>query len=402
MINKIDAIRNQVFVSKPSFKSHNEDKHIDNIDFPQDDNGIQAITNYGKAMVSIPKKIDIQPLPLITDSPKVSDDIKGERIYTSDGKLYSIVDEDESTKTIYMMSKKDDSLIDEITVTNKETEQVLKKQINFLEDDKLDFAIIKEFSPTSGKIIKSSSYDNGVLSLTSNYSKNNKNGLDESISYNPDKKEYTIWQDSPNGNIENFASLTKDLKHVTVEKTLKSKNKSISTVANFYNGALISVEQNKKMVIPSLVGKEPLKDKDLIPAKKYNLDIITPDFEGEKTFYSNGAVESIRTIDGTAFFTPEGKVSKIFSPKIDITYYGKNQQQIKEFLGENTFRTTTYDEDEIEIEYSDSKNFKNLTLTSKLKPLAYYEGYFEEDDDREYTLTYHYDSQGFLESAYND
>ena len=43
-----------------------------------------------------------------------------------------------------------------------------------------------------------------------------------------------------------------------------------------------------------------------------------------------------------------------------------------------------------------------LIFTSKLKPLAYYEGYFEEDDDREYTLTYHYDSQGFLESAYND
>ena len=337
MINKIDVIENQVLVKKPAFKSQKEDNHIDKMDFIQDNNGIQAIANYGKAMMSIPKKFNVQPLPLIIDSPKVSDEIKGERIFASDGKLYSIVDEDEFTKTIYKMSKRDDSLIDEITVTNKETEQIVKKQINCFEDNELDYARIEEYSPTNGKIVKYSSYDGGVLLGTTNYRINNKNGLEERISYYPRSNKYTISQDSSDGNIENFASISKDLKYVTVEKSIKSKNKNISAVANFYNGALISVEQTKKMTVPSLVAKEPLQDKDLVPAKKYNLDIITPDIEGEKTFYSNGAVESIRTIDGTAFFTPEGKVSKIFSPKIDITYYGKDNQQIKEFLGRIQF-----------------------------------------------------------------
>ena len=41
------------------------------------------------------------PVQPIESNHYVTDSIKGERIYSSDGQLYSIVDENEATKTVY-------------------------------------------------------------------------------------------------------------------------------------------------------------------------------------------------------------------------------------------------------------------------------------------------------------
>ena len=148
------------------------------------------------------------------------------------------------------------------------------------------------------------------------------------------------------------------------------------------------------------MGREPLSDNDLIPAKKYNISIVTPDFEGEKTFYSNGAVESIKTTDGTAYFSPDGKVTKLTSKDIEIVSMDENELCIIEKLDENKERTTCYYENAINIKYVDGNKYKELELTPKLTPIRYEERILEEDGDSDSKLVYYYDKAGFLNEVY--
>ena len=395
MINKIGVLGNVHVVARPSFRAE-ENKTVTQ---PKENiNTIDAVAGYGLAAVKMAKKFDIKPLEPIVVEPNRTHSIKGERIYTSDGRLYSIVDENETTKTVYTPSEEDERLFERIVTTDKETGNVIRIQVNFIEDGEYEDMTVYAFSKDTGKPEAETSYSDGKLYIATKYI-NTKDDAKELITYNYEDKDYTWCKSSKDGNHSTYVRMTKDLKFVDYSDTKKSKGKETQVDASFYNGGMISLSEVKRSLIPNLMGREPLNDKDLKPAKKYNLEAITPDFEGEKTYFSNGAVESITIPDGTAYFTPEGKVEKLASPTREIEVDRDGNQKIVEKYDDNTTKTTTYYEkaEFVNVEYENDDIYKELSLYSNLKPRHYSEE--NKKTDSEFSLWYN--KQGVLESAYS-
>ena len=140
-----------------------------------------------------------------------------------------------------------------------------------------------------------------------------------------------------------------------------------------------------------------MNDENLIPARKYEVGSITPDFEGETTYYSNGAVESITIPDGTAYFNPDGQVLKLVSPTVEIEVAPDGSQIIVENLGDDATRTTVYEQEgDIVVSYSSQGETKELVLDSEMKP-KYYE---EVSDEGELGKAFRYSDRGFLSAVY--
>ena len=97
-VNKISNIN---FVTRPSFKAESKD----NKNIPQkqkcDANGCECLANYNKVLT---QKLEPCVLaPLKPEEVSNIDDIEGEKIYTSDGKLHSVVQENDDVKSIQDM-----------------------------------------------------------------------------------------------------------------------------------------------------------------------------------------------------------------------------------------------------------------------------------------------------------
>lgn len=396
MIGKIGVVGNVGLVSRPSFKAAETEMKLTKLQTEL--KAPEAIASYGIAAMTMTKKFDIPPLEAIIIDPNHTYSIKGERIYSSDGRLYSIVDENENTKTVYTPNKDDDRFFDRIVTTDKETGNVICRQCNKVNDGKYTEMSITAYSKDTGNVEAETIYYDGNLLYATKYLKNEK-GKEEYITYDYEDKEYSWYKSSNDGNKETYMKMSKDLKFVDFTENKRAVGKEVEIEASFYNGGLISLKEEKTTVVPNLLGREPLNDDDLKPAEKYNLNGILPDFEGEKTYFSNGAVESITISDGTAFFTPEGKVEKLVSPKKEIEVDCDENQKITEKLDDITTKTTTYYDknDNIKVEYESGNVIKELSLYSNLKPRHYSE--VNKEDASEISLWYN--KQGFLESAYS-
>lgn len=395
MISKIGAIGNVNVISRPSFKAEKEDNTVTN---PQIEvKAPEAIATYGVAAVKMAKKFDIKPLEPTIFHPNYTHSIKGERIYTSEGKLYSIIDENDKTKTVYTPSEDDERFFDRIITTDKETGNVIRRQDNWIEDGKYEQMTVTSYSKETGEPEFETEYQDGKLYSATKYLKGQK-GEEESITYYYDDKEYAWYKSSQDGKNESYMRMSKDLKFVDFSETKTTTGKEVEIEARFYNGGMYSLRESKNALIPNLLGREPLNDKDLKPAEKYNLEGISPDFEGEKTYFSNGAVESITIADGTAYFKPDGTVDKLVSPTKTIELGRDGNQKIVEKLDEDTTKTTTYytKHDSIYVEFENEDVLKELKLNSKLKPRHYSE--VNKKDDSEISL--YYNEQGILDSAY--
>lgn len=393
MINKVSLIKNTNFISKPTFKSQVGSSSPETQEKTKTP---ETIANYDISTITIAKKFNIKPLVPTVFLPEYTDTIKGDRIYTSEGKLHSIVDEDETTKTIYITNKENESLFDSIITTDKETGKKIRSQENYIKDGKYNEITVYAYSKDSGELEADTIYYDGELYSATKYTKTpNK---EETITYNYKDKDYAWYRYSPNEKKESCIRMTKDMKFVDFSENKRIKDKEIEVEARFYNGGLISMSEEKRTVVPNLLGKEPLNDKDLKPATNFNLEAIKPDFEGKKTYFSNGAIESITISDGTAFFEPDGKLHKLIAPSKEIEIDKNGNKKITEKFDNDTTKTTTYfKSNTVLIEFENSNIYKELKLNSDLKPIHYSEANKNEDSK----FSYWYNEQGILETAYN-
>lgn len=398
MISQINAVNGIKVVTKPSFKANESDNFV-STPLPEQ-NEINAVASYGIAAIQMAKKFDIKPLEAIVVEPNYTHSIEGERIYTSEGKLYSIVSEDDKTKTVYNPNEDDIRFFDSIVTTDKETGNVIKKQYNNIEDGNYTSMTVHSYSPETGEMEFSSYYDNGELSEVAKYIKK-ENGNTEEFSYSYKNDEYYWSKDSQDGKKHSYVKMTKDFKFVDFNEHKEVQNKELSMHANFYNGGLVSLSKSSDAIVPNLLGREPLDDADLVPAEKCDVEGLTPDFDGEKTFFSNGAVESITIPDGTVYFTPDGAVEKLVSSTKEIEFTKNGTQTITEKFGEDETKTTTYYADsDISVCYEKDGEYKTLYLTKDMKPDSYYQGKATDDGEEQNNLSLYY-KQGILESAYN-
>ena len=326
---------------KPAFKGNDEFPQISEL------RGSEMLANYSVAFINkMPKeKLELNELPLINAETSV-DNIDGEKIYTSDGKLDSIVVEDENTTTIYYPSEGDANFITQVKVIDKATGKKILSQENDKNGSELTQYIYKFSKEGDKEIIESSTYEQGK------YVSSWKDSIDgdrcESISKY--KNDYTMsFSDKKNYKRMEF---DKNGQLVEVYTSKQMPNGEINQRVGFMEGELYKASKEKEIYFKKFDKEAVLNDDKFKPADKFPFtklpadDLQADDLEGERTCYSNGVVESVMTnfggVDTKVIFSPQGIVKSIKTDTKELSYDEHRNQIITEQLGENETKTTTY------------------------------------------------------------
>ena len=370
--------------------------------------GVNAVANYNRANFNLQSKLDVEALEPININPKDIDKIEGEKIYTSDNKLHSIVQEDEKTKTIYNIDKEKFDSITDIIKKDKNTDNIIWEQsfgyINKEDNNsKPDRTIDVTEYDKKGRIIKNSSYINDKLASTSKYIHNPNGNIITTTRH--DDGSYIISEDNAKKNAYRYFEFNKNKQLENVCENYEIANKTFTKEATFHNGAIISVEQKQKTTIPNNMGLEDINVAELKPTPKYNLDKDYKGMQGEKTYYSNGMIETntIKSAEGTplkAYFEPDGKLSKIDIENKTIEFRDKNQKII-ETIDENTKKTTKYyDGGDYSVTYESGK-IRKLADYDKYGNIQYYDEAINSEDNKcSGGKTYSFNSMGMLEYSH--
>lgn len=369
-------------------------------------NGTNAIANYNRANFNLQNKLDVEVLEPININPEDIDKIEGEKIYTSDNKLYSIVQEDENTRTIYNIDKEKFNSITDIVKKDKNTDNIIWEQsfgiINADNGSGPDRTINVAEYDKKGRTIKNSSYINDKLESTSKYIYAPNGNVITTTKY--DDGSYVISEDNVKKNAYRYFIFDRNKQLQNIREHSEIANKTFTNEATFHNGAILSVEQNQKTTVPNNMGLEDVNVTKLKPTPKYELDKDYKGMQGEKTYYSNGAIETntIQYEEGVpskAYFEPDGRLSKIDIENKTIEFKDKNQTII-ESIDENTKKTTKYYDDgdySVICENGDNHMLANFDKDGNIQ---YYDESTNSEDNKCSGKTYNFNSMGMLESSH--
>lgn len=404
MINKINSVGNVKVYSNPNFKS--EEKIVSK---PTEEKQFDAkpLANYAVASIDLKNKLKITPLKPIEFVPIVGYEIKGEYIYNSNGDLYTIIDETDKTRTVYTPFDNQEDLFENIITTDKETGKIIREQYNEIEDGKIKRISIHQFSPETGKELAFTEYKDGDLKYASKTTYN-KDGSESHICYNFEDKKYHIAEFSKDGNQRKYIDLTEDMKFVTIDTSIKTNNKKIKTRDEYYDGSLLNSEKRTSTTMTKITGLEAVKEKDFTLEKiltKEEIQTIGESIKGEKTYFSNGKVESIKgkiaNLDVEVRFNPLGEVTDIISEKSEIKVDTHSISETNFINKNNKIITTEYNNGGSTLTFEKDNKFTEINYSDKGIISSYLEGEIEENGERDYNLSLLYDEDGTLISAYD-
>ncbi len=393
MLN-VDAVRNVNFISKPMFKAKNKVEQAEN-NADVSLQGMVALASYNTTLLRNPKVLDFPPLPLIHNP---NEKFEGEEVYKSNGELYSITKDNGNTKLVFKPAEYEDEL-GSITVLDKKTGKLLALQENYKNSDNTITNHIYKYSPINGKFLQSCVYKDGKL--TYNTKKIASHGIDEAITDDLENKSYTISKSGKNFHQAIEFNKDKTLANIWQEKTRGLKTSS--TEVKFYNGAILSIEKNEKVTVPNNLSIENLKDINLTPAPKFVTDKDYKGLEGEKTYYSNGMLETNNINNGEviAHFSPDGILTELDFADKTIKYDSDNVQEIEEKIDDKMTKITRRCKDNgVSVTLEQEGSTKELHLSAENRPVAYWER--EKDTDGNYIKddAFYFNEQGMLEAAY--
>ncbi len=398
MINKIQTVSPVQVQYKPAFRSA-EENNVTKPEVPKPEmSGLDTLAVYNYAALKKPAMLDLKPVELIY---KPEEGVEGEKIYTSDGKLYSVVQEDENAKTIYSFDEESNDMISAIDVFDKQTGKLVKQQYNRIEDGEyreMDVAII---SPETGEVQQSSIYKDGKLLCLDKYS-NLPNGNERHVSYDIAEKKYYVDEYSEEKKLSRYVTLDNNKEVMRFSEYKEGKLKESNLDIDFYKGAMLKVRKTETFVFPNTMGRDKLNAEELRPAPKLEYLKDKESIEGEKSYYSNGALEKIVTPDSVEYtFTPEGILKSVKSDKLEIVN-SEYKQSITEFLSDDSKKITEYYHKSgiANVRLENNGNFKEICLQKDGKPSSYYEGVVNEDGEDENSLSMYFDKHCMLESVY--
>ena len=397
---RVNGLSTINFVSRPAFRGDENKEQIESTEQNVSMKGTEALASYNLSILKHPEKLDnIEPLELIFNP---QEEIEGERIYTSEGKLRAIVKEDENTKTIYTPDEENENLIASAEVIDKNTQQVLMKQTNYIEDGQYDGSSwVSKYA--DGRLVQDSSYQNGELTEAS-INKIVKNNQELSVSKNIEDKEYRIYIDDEKNGRYIYTTLDENKQPKSYEEYKSSSVKEAELNVKFYNGSLISVEKSEKRIIPNQLGREKLNNPELLPAPKYKHGIDLKGQKGEISYYSNGAIEKnvINNDETTAYFDINGNLEKVKEGNKEFNFYPSGTQEIIEDLGDGKKKITAYYNDgsgKVEIRNKDS--YTKIYFEENKRPRSYYEGKIDENGEESGELYLDFNDKGMLTDAWN-
>lgn len=350
-------------------------------------NGMNALASYNTPAISKPTAKNVQPLLPTILQPQAIKVIKGERIYNSMGELDTIIDKTEKGTVVYKMDiQAPNDAISKIE-TYDESGHLIQTQenMNTIEEGKLpklSFIELVKYSPETGKELSKTVYENGkpTVSIDNVYEPN---GVVKEYVVNFENNTSSITETYENQNIGRKIDFDKNGNITSI--VTKNNNQHSKEHLQFLNGVLASRTVKTKTPIPNATGKNPMNDKDLTPAQPYILGYNPKQVQGEKTYYSNGALESISTLTENGGmvlhrFNVNGDLVAILDQQ-DINNaktitFSPDNQMISESLADGSEKlTVNFDDGSKEVTVMNYKNGfeKNVKYSKEGLPVTYFE-----------------------------
>lgn len=396
MINKINFAQGiQQVQARPAFKAKETDDTT--VTAPETEvsfKGAEALANYNKPNVMAFDKsvLEVEPILPTVIQPDAIGSIEGEKIYGSNGKLNSIVNRVGDKVVVYKASPENDNMIESIVTTDKKTGNVIKEQRNEIEDGKYTYMRVNEFDSETGKGVRQTVYEDGEPSYASKRITKD-NGLTQEIEYDFANGHYSVYESTEDDRFSRTYEFNKNKELISIYEHRNSRGSELRSEVNFYNGAVISSEQHKAEVLPNNMGREVLNDAEVTPS---DLSVYPDSIEGEKTFYSNGSLESVTAGDLVYHYSPEGDITFIEDGNKTVEVKN-NITTIKEKLNEGAVKTTKYFEDGYTVvDYKKGDYCKHISINNG-NPSYYYE------DNGDRTIKgFDFNEKGMLVSAWGD
>ena len=397
-LNGVSSFNRVNDVYKPTFKGTLNNTVTSPIECPNGNCGINALGAYNLGILEAGKNLKVEIIEPIKVTPET---VKGENIYSSNGRLHSIIDNDGTTSTIYKTDNENPDKIKTITKIDLNTGNKIFQQDSELEDG-LENIYIYEYDKNTGKPIKHSMYRDGKFVYANNtvYKPNGNNLM---ISSDSDGGCF-VSESNPKTNAEDCIDFDKNKQIKYMHKRRIINNVSISDNIEFYNGIPISINRSKDTTIPNTAARDLFNTPEMKPAERFTLDIDYKTQEGDKTYYSNGAIESntINSKDGkiTAYFNPDGSYFKIVTDNKEFEFIDNKTQKITENLGDNIKKETSYyDNGECHVSYNTRNMIKEASYYDNGNPNFYVERPVNNNDDSIEYKSLFFNKQGMLESC---
>lgn len=391
MINKVNFAQGiQQVQFRPAFRANEEDGGkvtVPEVSFK----GAEALANYNKPNVMAFDKsiLEVEPLLPTIIKPDEIGSIEGEKIYGSNGKLHSIINRVGDKVVVYKASADNDNMIESIVTTDKKTGNVIRIQNTEFEDGK-QWTGVSEFDPVTGKQTGYTSYNENGEPDWASKTITRPNGSTQDINYDFSNGHYRVSEDSANGRFYRSYEFNKNKELINI---FEEKNGQTRTNIDFYNGAVISSEHTRTEVLPNNMGREVLNDEDVKPA---NISAYPDSIEGEKTFYSNGSLESVTAGDLVYNYSPEGDVTSIKDGNKTIEFNG-DVTIITENLGDGAIKETrSHNDGFVNVDYEKDDYKKHLSMKNGTPSY-----YYEEKGDRR-LKGFDFNEKGMLISAWGD
>lgn len=299
MINSINSIPSannigmqaQGKVTNPSIPTNNYQVQNPNI------NGIDALAAYNQPAVSKSMPKTIQPAIPTVLQPEAIKGMEGDRIYNSMGELDTIVKRTDNYTTVYKtdIQAPNDAIRKIETFDNKTGKLVrVQENLNIIEKGKLpqlNVIEIKDFYPDSDKVQKTTVYYRGKLEMVGE-KEYGPNGYEKNSLITMGKP--IVIEEFGDTHISKVTRFDQKGQITSVETIKKDENTKQTVI--YKNGAPAKVISESKSPIVNTTGKNPMADADLVPSQPYILGYDPKTIQGEKTYYSNGALDSISTL----------------------------------------------------------------------------------------------------------
>lgn len=340
-------------------------------------NGARALASYNTPVAAANPKVITPALPTVLQ-PEAIKGIKGERVLSSSGNLDSIISKNEKTTVVYKMDvQAPNDAISKIEMYDNVTGKLISVQnnINLIEQGVMPQNImteIAEFNSENGQLKKITTYDKGRLDAVCEF-EHAPNG-DEKV-YTVTNRVATLNEKFANGDIGRITSFDKSGKITEVRNYNEATGQT--EIITYKNGVPSKVENKSynNAPIANTTGKNPQADADLIPSEPYVLGYEPKSVQGNRTFYSNGMLETINTNTENGFVMhrfdingelsgivdardPESVKTVLFAKRLD----GEKYTSVEEEISEGVYKTTTFNSDgtkEVGVMNSNTKNDKH-------------------------------------------
>lgn len=356
MVNGINSnfqIQN-VQLNKPSrvpAQNKNVTNPIDNYTMA----GLESLGVYNMSLVNNKENFDHKPAELIVPADTKMSQINGEKVCDPYGKLEYIVQNDGKYETRYYANEKNMENIDYIEVRDSYDGKLLKEQ----ECNGSDWVRIVEYLQEKPNISYETTYSNGQVEYLCKKEKmpdgSTKRYMKDFMTTTPELN-ISLYDKKLKNSIDVSFDSQNVVKNINVRKTVGNVEYSKSLDLN--KGAVVGINEHKSSVVPNFMEREVLNDNDVMPTEKFDREKLETMAKNSPSdiysFYGNGSLKEIN------------------DKNIKIEFNEDGSQCIKEFLGDDITKITSYKDDgSVSVDYKNGNTIKSLNISSENKPTYY-------------------------------